>query len=269
MNEQMSLAPEEALIFDDEMVKLSAIEEFEDGFGHAPESLVRSIHNYGLMQPVVLEALPDDAFRIIAGRRRLAACLKLKHEYVPARIPHLSDGWTSTEVLTLIENAERGENAPAKLRAIAHLLELGYEAKGIGKATGYKLQEIEELLPLLDLRPSLLKLFYDGKLTKQAAKTTAKLSEDQQRTLAALAIMNNKLTAADIKIVRSAQREDAQASLPDALFDTPELAVRTWQQEVRALLGRAQQLVLDHAGAEGEQLAGAIQVDIETLDALE
>lgn len=49
------------------------------------EQLKFSIDQYGILQPIIVESMPDGRYRLIAGGRRLAACKLLKKETIPAR----------------------------------------------------------------------------------------------------------------------------------------------------------------------------------------
>ena len=74
---------------------------FRKDFGDISE-LAESIRNFGLLQPVVI----DRDFNLIAGERRLRACLSLGLEEIPARFYDELDELTAREI-ELEENIRR------------------------------------------------------------------------------------------------------------------------------------------------------------------
>jgi ParB family transcriptional regulator, chromosome partitioning protein len=77
--------------------------------------LINSIHEKGLLQPIIVRP-KGDRFEVVAGNRRLEACRKLKHRKIKAMILEIDDK-TAYEI-AITENVQRRtldplEEAPA------------------------------------------------------------------------------------------------------------------------------------------------------------
>jgi ParB family chromosome partitioning protein len=66
--------------------------------------LAQSIRTYGLMQPIVLR-ITENGPELVAGQRRLMACIRLGWSVIPAIVRKLSDSAVAT--MALIENLQR------------------------------------------------------------------------------------------------------------------------------------------------------------------
>ena len=80
------------------------------------ELLARSIEQVGLIQPIVVRAVVDDGFEVIAGMHRLSAFRLLGKDDIPAIIR--TDDDLHAELALIDENLVRNELSPAE-RAIA------------------------------------------------------------------------------------------------------------------------------------------------------
>lgn len=88
----------------------------------ALQELSDSIAEIGIIQPITLRQLSDDAYQIIAGERRYRASLKAGLETIPAYIRTASD--ENVMEMALIENIQREDlNAVEIALAYQHLLD--------------------------------------------------------------------------------------------------------------------------------------------------
>jgi ParB family chromosome partitioning protein len=75
------------------------------------DELAASIATHGLLQPIIVAALPDNtSYLLIAGQRRLLACKQLAWPTIPAHVLELKT--TSPEALRLTENVQRLDLSP-------------------------------------------------------------------------------------------------------------------------------------------------------------
>jgi len=131
----------------------------EDGL----DDLAASIGRHGLLQPVIVRRAPAEvgagegpgerggaaqAYRLIAGERRLRAMRRLGRRTIPAIV---SEG--DPVELALIENLQREDLDPfEEARAISRLMaEKGYSQGEVGQAIGRKQNTVSALLSLLRL----------------------------------------------------------------------------------------------------------------------
>ena len=88
----------------------------------ALQELADSISEIGIIQPITLRKLNDDAYQIIAGERRYRASLKAGLETIPAYIRTADD--ENVMEMALIENIQREDlNAVEIALAYQHLIE--------------------------------------------------------------------------------------------------------------------------------------------------
>jgi ParB/RepB/Spo0J family partition protein len=125
------------------------------------QGLAISIREVGLISPLLVRANPDNTYRLIAGRRRLAA-LTLVHDHDAAALIHCeviasdldeAQAW----VLMLTENLQREDPPPLQvargLRAALHLdpsLSASALARSLGKSPAWASRHLH----LLDLPES-------------------------------------------------------------------------------------------------------------------
>ena len=117
----------------------------------ALQELADSISEIGIIQPITLRKLNDDAYQIIAGERRYRASLKAGLETIPAYIRTADD--ENVMEMALIENIQREDlNAVEIALAYQHLIEQ-YELtqERLSERVGKKRTTIANYLRLLKL----------------------------------------------------------------------------------------------------------------------
>ncbi|HDA0018246.1 TPA: nucleoid occlusion protein [Staphylococcus aureus] len=147
------------------------------------KELAESIHEHGLLQPIVVRPIEEDMFEIIAGERRFRAIQSLNLPQADVIIRDMDD--EETAVVALIENIQR-ENLSVVEEAEAYkkLLEIGDTtqselAKSLGKSQSF----IANKLRLLKLAPKVLLRLGEGKITERHARAVLSLSDSEQEAL--------------------------------------------------------------------------------------
>ena len=83
-------------------------------------TLAKSIRQHGVLQPIIVRSV-DDRYQLIAGERRLRACVEAKLNEIPARVMVLDDRRVSE--LAMVENLQREDlNAIEKATAFRDYL---------------------------------------------------------------------------------------------------------------------------------------------------
>ena len=119
------------------------------------DDLANSIHEKGLLNPIIVKRNSDSTFNLIAGQRRFLACKKLGWRSIPAIIRDISDD-TDATVISLIENIHRADMNPIdKARAYQKINEKYRDLNKVVKETGVSLATVKKYLALLDLAPSI------------------------------------------------------------------------------------------------------------------
>lgn len=135
---------------------------FEDD---ALEELAASIRELGVLQPLLVRAMPTGRFELIAGERRLRASKAAGLETVPVVIVE-TDEQGSLE-RALVENLHREDlNAIEEAAAYKQLIEDGgLTQEELGSKLGRTRGTISNSLRLLDLPVVIQRLVVEGRLT--------------------------------------------------------------------------------------------------------
>jgi ParB family transcriptional regulator, chromosome partitioning protein len=136
---------------------------FDEG---ALAELAESIRARGVLQPIVVRALPGGHYELVAGERRLRAARLAELESVPAVVREAED-WERLDI-ALAENMARIDlNAVEEARACAMLVDdLGLTKEEVGRRVGRSRVAISNLIRLLELPEEALELIEDGRLSE-------------------------------------------------------------------------------------------------------
>lgn len=140
------------------------------------EELADSIKKHGVLQPLVVTALPEGKYELIAGERRLEAGKLAGLKKIPALLKE-ADAKTKLE-LALIENIQRHDlNPMEEAKAFQRLMEgFSLTQEAVAQRLGKSRSRIANTLRLLAL-PEFI----------QKAVTEEKISEGHARSLLAVA----------------------------------------------------------------------------------
>ena len=132
--------------------------------------LSASIAEIGVLQPLLVRALADGSYQIIAGERRWRAAQRAGLATVPA-VVKTTDDMSSVEQ-ALVENLHRQDLLPLEESAAYQQLidDFGLTHDAVAKRVGKSRASISNALRLLTLPPSIQGLLADGKLTAGHAK---------------------------------------------------------------------------------------------------
>src|SRR4051812_18620151 len=138
----------------------------------AIQSLVDSVRERGILQPLLVRQHPDDGsiFEIIAGERRWRAAQLAGLHQVPVVIRELSD--REALEIALIENIQRQDlTALEEAEGYKRLMdEFGHTQEVLAKALGKSRSHIANMLRLLTLPLQVKQLVQDGALTAGHAR---------------------------------------------------------------------------------------------------
>lgn len=124
------------------------------------ESLVSSIREHGLLQPILIRPYQNN-FEIVAGHRRFSACKLLRWHYIPCKIRELND--KQAYEIQLTENIQRKSmSAIEEAEAFKkYVQDLGWGgvtelAKKIGKSEEYVSHRIQLLKLPQDVKEKIM-----------------------------------------------------------------------------------------------------------------
>jgi ParB family chromosome partitioning protein len=184
--------------------------------------LAESIRANGVLQPVIVRAVGDHSYQLVAGERRWRAAKLAGLQTVPAVIHGLSDS-QALEV-ALVENLQREDLAPLeRAAAYQHYLDsFGGTIEDLSRRLSESRANISNYLRLLKLRPEVCYLLGTGELGMGQARALAGVTNPkQQLALARLAARRNLSVRQVEDLVRSATdaetdppRTERQANIP-------------------------------------------------------
>ena len=139
--------------------------------------LADSIRAHGVIQPIVVQPLPDSFFQIIAGERRWRASQRAGLLRMPAVIREV--GSESSLEIALIENLQREDLNPIEeAQAFEKLIvDLGLTQEEVANRVGKSRATITNTLRLLRLPPEVQAWIGENKLSTGHAKALLSLPE--------------------------------------------------------------------------------------------
>jgi ParB family chromosome partitioning protein len=151
--------------------------------------LAASIAVHGVLQPIVVRALADGRWQLIAGERRLRAARMASLETIPAVLREEDGGGASLE-LALIENLQREDlNAIETATAYRELIDrFGLTHEAVARQVGKSRVAVSNALRLLDLAPETQRAIVEGRISEGHGRALAAITiHELQR--AALAVV--------------------------------------------------------------------------------
>jgi ParB family chromosome partitioning protein len=132
----------------------------------ALSSLAESVRAHGLVQPVVVRALPEGGYELIAGERRWRAAQRAGLHTVPALLRDADE--RARLELALVENLVREDLSPIEVaRACAALIEdFGQTHQQVADGLGRSRPAVSNLLRLLELPDEVQAMVDRGELSE-------------------------------------------------------------------------------------------------------
>jgi ParB family chromosome partitioning protein len=177
-------------------------------------ALTQSIREHNVLVPLLVVAVNDGSYLLIAGERRWCAAMDAGLELVPAIVLDETEP-AMRWLLSLIENVQRENLRPMELaRALARCLrDTGMTHAELAAQLGRGRDFVEEHLALLRLPVRVQRLIESGQLTKHHARVLRHREPEEQIRLAEQAA-GASLSAVDLK--RLAPRRPRESSeLPE------------------------------------------------------
>ena len=146
--------------------------------------LAESIKGVGLLQNLVVHALPGDRYGVAAGGRRLAALNMLAERNIlpadwPVRVKIIPQELATAASMT--ENGHRRDMHPAEqIAGFRAMAQEGKTPAQIGDLLGYSPRHVQRMLKLADLAPVILDALAEDRITTEHCQALA-LENDTAR----------------------------------------------------------------------------------------
>ena len=148
------------------------------------KSLIESIREQGVIQPILVRKSNKNKYELIAGERRLRAVKTLGHEKIPAIVKTIND--ESAAVYALLENVQRENLNPIEeaLGLEKLIRQFKFTQENLAKKTGKSRSHIANLIRLLSLDKYVIDLLSKKKIDMGHARALLSLSHSSQKIYA-------------------------------------------------------------------------------------
>lgn len=174
------------------------------------ETLVESVREFGLLQPILVRPLRDaaDTYEIIAGERRWRAAQRAQLHDVPVVIRSIGD--MDALQIGLIENLQRADLTPIdEAQGYRRLMEeFTQTQEDLAKTMGRSRPHIANTLRLLDLPQSVQEMIRTGQLS--AGQGRALLGTADPAALAARAV-EEKISVRELERLAGEEKRHGKA----------------------------------------------------------
>lgn len=157
--------------------------------------LGESIKKYGVIQPISVRKIPNSFdYELVAGERRLRACIEIGLDRIPAIVVKINDN--DSAVIALIENLQRENlNFLEEAEAYLHLIsDHGMTQEELSAKIGKSQSAVANKLRVLKLSPMMRKLILSHNLTERHARAFLRLPDDDTRMIALKKVCDSSLT---------------------------------------------------------------------------
>jgi ParB family chromosome partitioning protein len=175
--------------------------------------LAASIAVHGILQPIIVRALADGGYQLIAGERRLRAAKLAGLETVPAVVRDAEPGETSLE-LALIENIQREDlNAIETALAYRELTDrFGLTHEAVARQVGKSRVAVSNSLRLLDLAPETRQAIVDGRISEGHGRALAAITVPELQRAALTVVLERQLSVRQTEELVRRKREEQPTS---------------------------------------------------------
>ena len=225
------------------------------------EDLSNSIREKGIIQPILVRALPGmaDVYEIIAGERRWRAAQRASLHEVPITLVEATD--REALELAIIENVQRADlNALEEALGYEKLMQdFGYAQADLAQIIGKSRSHVANMLRLLKLPDSVKQMLAEGLLT--AGHARALLTVDDPEAVAKR-IIEQGLNVRDVEKLGQEDSKPASGSKPKAAKAEKDPDTRALEKALEDVLGL-------HVSIEHGPKGGELRLKYTTLDQLD
>lgn len=163
------------------------------------EELAESIKENGIIQPLVVAALENGQFELIAGERRLRAAKKAGLEQVPVVVKRATD--REKMIMSIIENVQRSDlNCVEEALAYYQLMnEYKLTQEDVAKKLGKERSTVANFLRILNLPRPIIDLLQKEMLAFGHAKILAAVKDREDALRLANAAVANGWSVRDLE----------------------------------------------------------------------
>ena len=226
------------------------------------KSLIESIREQGIIQPILIRKLTKNKYELIAGERRLRAAKILGHKTIPGIIKTITDEVAA--IYALLENVQRENLNPIEEAVGLEKLiqEFKFTQEQLSKKTGKSRSHIANLIRLLSLDPYVIDLLSQKKIDMGHARALLSLSHSSQKIYADK-VVKQKLSVRAIEKLVMENSEISSRKLVKTKKDAQIIAI---ENQLREKMGV--QVEINHSNTKKSGKIILKYSNLEVLDGL-
>lgn len=221
------------------------------------EELCESIKIHGLIQPIIVNEMPD-GYLIIAGERRYRACKMAGLQQIDAIVKKYTERQIAE--ISIIENLQREDLNPIEIaKSIQKLMqEYDITQESVASRLGKSRSAIANYVRLLSLYPEVVDMVEKEKISFGHAKCLVSITDYPTQLMLAKKVAQNKLT------VRALEKEisSLQGNSKKKAKYTPSLEMNNFIESLQRKLGTKISYI-------GNDKKGRIYIDYYSKDDLD
>lgn len=243
-----------------ELIQRGKYQPRRDMHPEALEELAESIKVQGVMQPIVVRAIGEGRYEIIAGERRWRATQLAGLDKIPAVIRDVPD--EAAIAMALIENIQRENLNPIEEAVALKRLQDEFELTHaeVAQAVGKSRTTITNLLRLIALSEEVKTLLEHGDLEMGHARALLTLEPQQQKEIARQIVAKGLSVRQTEALVRQYQEGQQEKVKTEVRISAD---IRRLQDQLSETLGAGVEI---QQGAKGK---GKLVISYNSLDELD
>ena len=185
------------------------------------EELAQSIRQHGVLQPIIVQPLPDGRYQLIAGERRWRAAMLAGLTAVPAVVRQVNE--EERLELAVVENVQREDiNAVEEALAYRVLVErFGLTQEQVAQKVGKSRSAVANTLRLLTLEEEILEGLQQGKVSEGHARALLMAPEEARLELYRRALRLGWSVRETERAARAASRDRKSDTFHAVSRETP------------------------------------------------
>ena len=226
------------------------------------KSLIESIREQGIIQPILIRKLTKNKYELIAGERRLRAAKILGHKTIPGIIKTITDEVAA--IYALLENVQRGNLNPIEEAVGLEKLiqEFKFTQEQLSKKTGKSRSHIANLIRLLSLDPYVIDLLSQKKIDMGHARALLSLSHSSQKIYADK-VVKQKLS---VRAIEKLVMENSEISSRKTVKTKKDAQITAIENQLREKMGV--QVEINHSNTKKSGKIILKYSNLEVLDGL-
>jgi ParB family transcriptional regulator, chromosome partitioning protein len=210
-------------------------------------TLAASIHEHGVLQPILVTETID-GYQLVAGERRVRAALDAGLERVPALVRQLDE--RSQLEFALVENLQREDLDPVEAaHGFRQLVdEFGFTHEQIAARVGRARSTVANTLRLLDLAPVVQVAIADRRITEGHGRALGGLSVEHQEHVLGAVVDQDLSVRQTEELVRRLREPKANSADPATRPATSDPDLERVEEDLRRALGTKVSLARSRRG---------------------